>query len=146
MGSSYWSIMSIPLSTWLLYIIIFSISTFVGFAGIAYEFLLGYGAVLLAVIFGAWVGANAVAHRKEASVAAICTFITSMLVSFISVLLVLGIELHNPHLFAFMLMQNGYTPNIYGMAVLSFGVWLAVVLVATLSSIVVAQMIGRKHG
>lgn len=129
----YWDAVGYPLSTWIVYILLFSVAAAVGLYHFAAYFLTGTGLAVIAVLSGLWAGARmSKLLGGSVGMGMLSGFMLGFVAGLVGLLLMLGLGALLP---GFAVAASGSTRIL---ALLSAGIesWLAAVLLATLSSAV----------
>lgn len=136
----YWDAMGYPLSTWIVYIILFSLAAAVGLYHFAAYFLMGTGLVAVAILSGLWAGARtSKVLGGGIGMGMLSGFMLGFVAGLVGLLLMLGVGVLLP---GFAIAAAGSTSVL---ALLSIGIesWLTAVLLATLSSAIGSEFVKR---
>ncbi len=136
----YWEAIGYPVSTWIIYIILFSLAAAVGLYNFAAYFMTGTGLVLISILFGLWAGTRTSSILNGSiGMGMLSGFMLGFVAGLVELLLILGA---GALLSGFAVAVSGSTSIL---ALLSIGIesWIIAVMVSTLSSAVGSEFARR---
>ena len=136
----YWDAIGYPVSTWIIYLILFSIAAAAGLYRFAAYFMSGTGLLLIAILFGLWAGARtSKVIDGSIGMGMLSGFMLGFIAGLVELLLILGTGTLVP---GFGVAISGSTSIL---SILSIGIesWIMAVMASVLSAAIGSEFARR---